>query len=54
MPANIGYPDGKKKPNPKMLGTGAAAQAGKTILDAQRRKKNRLKSVMQGLRSGRR
>ena len=41
------------KPNPKMLGTGAAAKAGKTVQDAQKKKQNRLKSVMQGLRRGR-
>ena len=42
-----------KKPKPEMLGTGAAAKAGKEVKKTQKKKQDRLKSVMHGLRRGR-
>jgi hypothetical protein len=44
----------KTKADPKMLGTGAAANAGKAIKQRQKKTKTTLQSVMHGLRSGRR
>ena len=42
-----------KKPHPSMLGTGAASKAATSVKKSQEKKKNRLDSVMQGLRRGR-
>lgn len=42
-----------KRPNPNMLGTGAAAQAGKKAVDRNTRMKDRLDSVMGEIQNAR-
>ena len=43
-----------KKPKPDMLGSGAAAQAGKAVVQTQIKKKKRLDQIMQGMQTSRR
>jgi len=40
-----------KKPNPSMLGTGAAAKAGKKVQTRQQRQKRQLDSIMREINS---
>lgn len=42
-----------KKPNPDMLGKGAAAKAGKRIMSRQQRQKRELDSIMREIQSTR-
>lgn len=40
-----------KRPNPYMLGTGSAQQAGSAAMQANRRKKSQLDSIMKEINS---